>query len=67
MSDLVSLETEPLRTELAREWKVICVGLAVIDHIATFGRFIGTVQAFKLLVKPVRLRVAVVCFHKLFL
>ena len=67
MSDLVSLETEPLGTELAGEWKVICVGLAVIDYIATFGRFIGTVQVSKLLVKPVRLRVAVVCFHELFL
>ena len=67
MSDLVSLETKSLRTELAGEWKVICVGLAVIDHVATLGRLIGTVQASKLLVKPVRLRVAVVCFHELFL
>ena len=67
MSDLVSLETEPLRTELARVWQVFRVRLAVIYHVAAFSSLISTVQASELLVKSVRLRVTVVDLHEFFL
>ena len=43
------------------------MGLAVVYHVATFGRLISTVDAPQLLVKSVRLRVAVIRFHEFFL
>ena len=67
MSDLVSLETEPLGAKLAGEWQVFRVRLAVVYHVAAFCGLIGTVKAFQLLVEPIRLRVTEVYFHKFFL
>ena len=67
MSDSISLKTEPLGTELTGVWQVFRVGLAVVYHVATFGRLISTVEASELLVQSVRLRVTVIDFHEFFL
>ena len=61
------METKSLRTEFTGIWEIFAVGLAVVYHVATLGRFIWTVKAPELLVKSVGLRVTVISFHEFFI